>query len=368
MTYLVDTTNLKKKFCTHSDSQLKYEQGTKQPHEVCSRCGRKRKAIVTDQNKIQYTLPASKRSNFKTFLEHFQEMQESPNWLSIRHDGWDLPGREEPHDWCGSFYTKGCRNVEKHSHIPEAKGKIFIKRRPRFCYRSRCERCQLKWMYRESNKAAKRLEKFEKKSKKKLKHIVVSPPWWEQSRPIKELRKKARSILEELRADGGTIIVHPYKTEKGSKMLYPALHFHVVGSGWLVGSRELYKKNGWIVINLGPVNSAFATVLYQLSHAGIKKGAHTLTWFGGLSYSELKVEKEPKTDVCPACNSELEEIYYYGLDKPPPPDVKMEMFVDPEGWKPVKTKLESESTKLDRYEFVQNRELYYANKGIVLGL
>lgn len=361
--YQLATPKIKQKYCIH-DYHLKYQQGTKAPFSVCIKCGNKRKVIFAEHGGIKFTLPASKRSNFKTFLEHFEEMQESPNWFSIKQDGWDLPGREEPHDWCGSYYTLGCPKVEKHSHLPEAKGKIFIKRRQRFCYRARCERCKLKWMYREADKSAKRLEKYEKKSKKKLKHIVVSPPWWEQSRPVKELRKKARLILEELRADGGNIIIHPYKTEKRSKMLYHALHFHVVGSGWLEGSRELYKKNGWIVVNLGPVDSAFATVLYQLSHAGIKKGAHTLTWFGDLSYSELKMEYEEKKEVCPACQAELVELKYFYVGKPPPPDARISMYVDPEGWSVVERKPKSELTGQERYQYALERELYDANKGI----
>lgn len=365
MSYLVDTTNLKKKFCIH-DYHLRYKQGSNDPYSVCIRCGDKRRAVVTEHNEIRYTFP-SKRSVFKSFLEHFDEMQESPNWLSIRHDSWDLPGRNEPHHWCASWYSKGCLEVEKHSHHPQAKGKGFLKRRQRFCYRASCERCQLKWMYREANTAAKKLEKYEKKMRKKAKHIVVRVPWWEQSRPIKELRRKAYSILKELKSVGGLLIPHPYKTEKSSKMLYPSLHFHGIGFGWLEGSSELYNKNGWQVFSLGPRDSIFATVVYQLSHAGIRKGRQTLTWFGNLSYyaySKLNIEKEPKIEeLCPACQSKIRVIYYRGQDTPPP-DVRMEMFVDPAGWYYLEPIGKTGVTKIERYEYARNQELYFANKGI----
>jgi len=40
------------------------------------------------------------------------------------------------------------------------------------------------------------------------------------------------------------------------------------------------------------------------------------------------------------------------------------MFVEPEGWEPVKTKEKSECTKIERFEYALERELYYANKGV----
>jgi hypothetical protein len=41
------------------------------------------------------------------------------------------------------------------------------------------------------------------------------------------------------------------------------------------------------------------------------------------------------------------------------------MFVDPGGWEPVRTRI-GELSKIERYEYVQNRELYEANKGMPL--
>jgi len=363
MSYFVNTPTIKKKFCAH-DYRLKYQQGTNKPFSVCIRCDDRRKAILTEHDGIKFTLPASKRGTFKTFLEHFEEMQQAPNWNTITFKGWGLPGREEKTTLCESYYTLGCQNLEGHKGHPQANGKIFIKRKKRFCYRARCERCKLKWMYREADHASKRLEKYEKIHKKKAKHIVVSPPSWVLSQPLEMLRKTAIKILKEVKADGGIVIIHPFKTDPKTGYLYDAPHFHVVGFGWLEGLAEAYKKNGWKVIPMKPRDSTFATVVYLLSHAGIRKGKHTLVWFGKLSYSELKVDYEPEKQVCPACGEELVELTFFYAGKPPPPDVELEMFVEPEGWEPVKTKEKSECTKIERFEYALERELYYANKGV----
>jgi len=365
MSHLVDTTNLKKKFCVH-DYHLKYKQGTNKPYSVCIKCRNFRNVVFAEHNGIKFTLPASKRSAFKTFLEHFEEMQQAPNWSTINYKGWEQPGREEPTELCESWYTLGCPNLEGHRHHRLAKGKYFITRKQRFCYRARCSRCKLKWMYREADAAARRLEKYEKLSKKKAKHIVVSPPGWVLSQPLEKLRNIAIKILKEVRADGGIVIIHPFRTDHKTGYLYDSPHFHVVGFGWLEGLAEAYKKNGWKVIPMKPRDSTFATIVYLLSHAGIKKGKHTLVWFGKLSYSELKIEHEREKEVCPVCGQELAEMIFFYKGKPPPPNVKMSMFVDPEGWSLAKSKNHSEWTETERYQFVVERELYYANKGIAL--
>lgn len=367
MSYLVDTTNLKKRFCIH-DYHTKYQHGTKDPFSVCLKCGNKRKVIFTEHGGIKFTLPASKRSVFKTFLENFEEMQQAPNWSTITYKGYELPGRDEPREFCESWYTMGCTNLEGHKNNPQARGKYFMSRKQRFCYRPACSRCKLKWMYREADHATKRLEKYEKLSKKKAKHIVVSPPPWILSQPIEKLRKQAIKILKEVKTDGGIIIIHPFRTNHQTGFLYDSLHFHVIGFGWVEGLAEAYKKNGWKVIPKGTRDSTFATVVYQLSHAGIKKGKHTLVWFGKLSYSELKIESEEKKEVCPACQAELVELNYFYVGKPPPPDARISMFVDPEGWSVVERKTKSELTRRERYEYALERELYDANKGVALAL
>jgi len=264
-------------------------------------------------------------------------MHESANWFSVEYDGWHLPGTKEKKEDCGKWLTKGCLNVDAHSKS-EYKGKVFVKTFQKSCYRADCENCTKKWMARQSNKATRRIEKFEKLSSKHVKHIIISVPRWFHYTPKKELAKQAYKILKTLSCIGGAIIFHSFRFRKKEKEWYYSPHFHVLGFGWIENVAENYQKNGWIVKNKGTRDSTFATFFYLLSHAGIKKHNHTLVWFGDLSYGKLKVEKDPENNRCPLCNDKLVLVFHYGLyGWIPPPETEIEMIVDPEGWRIVKS-------------------------------
>ena len=277
--------------------------------------------------KLHVMYPASKRS------EIFELMHESQNWLDVEYDGWKLPATKDAKDDCGRWLTKGCLNVPGHSHT-EFKGKVFIKTFQKSCYRAACQTCYKKWMAREANKATRRVEKYEKLSGEPAKHIIVSPPSWVHKLPIRDLRRESYRIIKKVGAHGSTSIFHPFRFDKKAMRWYYSPHFHVIGFGWLANTKELYNQNGWIVKNKGVRDSTFATFWYQLSHAGVKHGYHTLTWFGSLSYSKLKVESEPNTDLCPLCFAKLRPVFHYGLfGWTPPPEIYGEFFVDAEGWR-----------------------------------
>jgi len=278
---------------------------------------------------LQQTYPASKRSDF------FEQMHESTNWYTVQENGWHLPATKDTRDDCGKWFTKGCLNVGAH-HNTEFSGKVFIKSFQKSCYRADCEICYRKWMARESNKATRRIEKYEKQSGNPAKHIIVSPPLWKHYLPIKDLRKEAYKILKDIGSVGGSLIFHPFRYDKNSKRWYYSPHFHIIGFGWLVGTAETYQKSGWVVKNKGVRDSTFATFYYQLSHAGVRRGNHTVTWFGDLSYSKLKVEQEPNLNECPLCQAKLRLVFHYGLfGWLPPPEIEGEFYVDPEGWRIV---------------------------------
>jgi len=278
---------------------------------------------------LQITYPASKRS------EIFERMDEAQNWLDIKQDGWHLPAVDLPKNDCGKWQTKGCLNVSAHKGT-EFEGKVFIKTFQKSCYRASCQTCFRKWMARESNKATRRVEKYEKLSKQPAKHIVISVPSWKHYTELRELRKQAYKILKSVNCKGGTLIYHPFRYDKKTKQWYFSPHFHVIGFGWISNVEEIYNEHGWIVKNKGTRDSVFATFYYQLSHAGIKKGYHTLTWFGDLSYSKLKVEEEENSDVCPLCKAKLRPVFFYGLfGWEPPPETEVEVWVEPEGWRIV---------------------------------
>jgi len=73
-----------------------------------------------------------------------------------------------------------------------------------------------------------------------------------------------------------------------------------------------YGKFGWLVKDMDERRSVFQTFCYLLSHCGIKKKVHTVSWLDGLSYSKLKVEKEPKITCCPVCGDDFVPIYMMG--------------------------------------------------------
>jgi len=308
----------------------------------------------------QQTYPASKRS------EIFEQMHEASNWYTTEHDGWHLPATEEAHDWCGHWSTMGCLNVKAHDNT-EAHGKGFVKTFQRSCYRAVCEKCFKKWMARESNKATRRIEKYEKLSGKNAKHIIISVPTWLYHKSKKELAKESYKILKDVGCVGGTSIFHPFRFNKDLRLWYYSPHFHVLGFGWIEKTTENYNKNGWVVKNKGFRDSTFATFYYQLSHAGIKKHNHTLVWFGDLSYSKLKVEKEDiGRNICPYCHAKLREVEPYGLFYCKPPDLEIELLVDLEGWRYVELEYpkHTEKTPKEYLEYRLNRQLYIANSGL----
>jgi len=91
-----------------------------------------------------------------------------------------------------------------------------------------------------------------------------------------------------------------------------------------------------------------------------------LVWFGDLSYSKLKVEKEEiEANICPYCKAKLRQVESYGLFYCKPPDVEIELLVDLIGWRYVEPKrFTSELNNEEMREFAIKQELYYANKGI----
>ena len=104
--------------------------------------------------------------------------------------------------------------------------------------------------------------------------------------------------------------------------------------GWVTKTDELFQKNGWLVKNIGIRENPVGTISYLLSHAGIKKRRHTVTWFGDLSYSKLKIEKLEFKTKCPECDGDFQRLLCFkdGLVVEPPP-IPFEFSDNHEGWK-----------------------------------
>jgi len=278
--------------------------------------------------------PVSKRSRTKQLIATIS----TSNWASVGENGWDLPSTVEPHFWCGQWSWEGCLNVAKHGSPKQFTldgnhaGKIWVRHYQKCCYRASCKVCFEKWINREANAITRRLERGLKQVHRKYAvHIVVSPPSWDYGLDHKAMRKRAYKCLKAVGVEAGCTIFHPFRYNQGSNLWYWSPHFHIMGVGWIEGVGELYKKQGWIVKNLGIRKSSgemFATVQYELSHAGIKQGLKTVTWFGKFTYSKLSKEKLEVKHLCPICKAQLVPIkFLFALDRPPP-EKEFEMFAD----------------------------------------
>ena len=261
------------------------------------------------QIQLNETYPALKRS--KNNLIHVGLNQEI-----IEFDGWHLPGQKEKRSDCGKWSFMGCMNTELHPN-----GKIFLKPFQKSCFRADCELCCFKWAYRSASKATKRMETYEKQSKKIAKHIIISLPVWDHYLPKKEMAKKVYAVLRDVNAKSGLVIYHPFRYDKSRNVWYYFPHYHCIGFDWIENVVETYNKSGYVIKNLGKRKSLFGTIHYQLSHCGIKKHNHSLVYFGDCSYSKLKVEEEEENDrKCPFCQEDLQELDYYsdsGLEPDP---------------------------------------------------
>jgi len=355
MSYLVNTTHLKKRFCNH-DYKIIFPHGTNKATKVCRKCNKSFPLKLKSQKIIQYFPPAFEQNE----INADDKYRFLTNYKSFEHNGFTIPGLKEKHDWCGIWNAKGCVHTEDHN-TPEHNGKIFLRQFKKGCFRASCEECWKRWQARQSNRATRRIEKYEKVSGKQPIHIILSIPLHDYSLSLKGMRNKARKILQEVGCVGGAIIFHPVRIK--NLRVYWSPHFHIVGFGILKCKiSQAYRKYHWPIIDKGFRKSVFGTFHYNLDHCGIKKGVQCMVWFGELSYSKLKLEKEPDHSVCPACGRKLVEIYHNGRDPPVPPDESYDGFVDSEGWCVVKTNEYSEPT----YEYAPTRDLNELLKGLTL--
>ena len=285
------------------------------------------------QTLTQYQLPASKQSKVEQYIE---EHKFFTNWVNVEHDGWRLPATQEPHYWCGIWKSEGCLNREGHEKLGKGR-RVYLKQYQRSCYRGSCRTCYRKWIAREANKATRRIEAYANLSKQKPIHVLLSVPEYQYHNSVKDLRENMRLIINKINLTGTMVIFHPFRFDNKIRKFYYAPHFHLVGFGYMQGIVQAFSKYGWFIKFLGVRESVFQTVSYLMSHSGIKKGNHTVTWLGRLSYSKLRLEKEPPLTHCPVCGQKFVVIYHDGIHPVVPPDKMYEGLVDGEDWYLVET-------------------------------
>jgi len=273
---------------------------------------------------FQTTYPAFPRSSFA-------EWYETTNKNQVEWDGWHMTGYDDPLDSCGKWSWRGCLDHHKHEN-----GKIEAQSYQMKCIRSKCKKCYGSWIARETSKAYKRIKKFDIwfAGRDKIKHVIVSVPRWEQGKPLEELRKDMRKLCKRAGLRGGLDVVHPFRCKDGKWFFSP--HFHVMAYGWVKGTENIFKDKGWIIKNKGIRKSIKGTISYILSHAGIKKRRHTLTWWGELSYSKLTLQKEDQEEYkhrCTQCEAVYRPLICFkeGYRREPPP-TDLIFSDDPYGW------------------------------------
>ena len=270
---------------------------------------------------------------------------------------WKIPSNGASYDLCGHIWWdegKGCLNVKGHEN-----GKVYIRFVSATCFRAECPVCYQKWAAREAGNIE---DKFKRLSRNNAEapvpglsrpiHVVISVPEKDAHLlhdDFKKLRARAYKIAKRVGVKGGCAIFHPFANDKmheetAQKILidestadfdlksikeyydkmnksvnfwYIRPHFHLICYGWIDEDavKSIYEETGYIVKNLGVRDSVRNTAHYQLSHAGIKKGVQTVTWFGALSnrnYHKLDPlpKFKPRKPKCPDCGHALQPVRY----------------------------------------------------------
>ena len=233
---------------------------------------------------------------------------------------WHLPGHGEAYDDCGDWRARGCENVGGHpAGLDRVAGGIVVEFYKRRCMRKECPICYEAWAGKEAQRIDHRLRSFKLDRFRKVIHLIASVPIEDYSLSFTDLRRKAYKIVKKARFIGGCCIFHPFRLREDRWYFSP--HFHFLGFGWIMGTKNLFEESRWIVKNVGVRKSVLGTALYQLSHAGVsEKGYHVVTWFGSLSYNKLAVDPLPQeVHVCPICGHEFVKMFmgqFTGLDPP----------------------------------------------------
>ena len=289
---------------------------------------------------IEITIKKSKPSEItikKTpdYVEYWNRIHQNTNWNEANYDLkhgkklsrliFKMVGTGESKEYCGMFVTEGCANYNEHPNEM-----AYGQRRRLACKRAECPVCWDSWLIREASRVTERIEKFRMLSERngfrscKPIHVIVSPPKWKWNVTWTELKKEFRKMVKRAGIVGGVSMFHAMRLKDKTWKYMP--HFHVIGYGWVINTKKISSKDGWVIKNKGIRKSStevYSTVAYLLSHTSIAKGVHSVTWFGDVSYRskyalELKRDVvESDSDKCPYCSQYLVLFEIRGLDRPP---------------------------------------------------
>lgn len=286
-----------------------------------------KKNILDDTDKL-------KRSATRFVLD---DVVKSGVWKGFTWDSYTLPGQGSSLKSCHKWFNKGCLNRHLHE-----RGDVFVASILKQCARSGCPLCFESWMNREANAMTRRITKMMEISKRKVSHVTVVFPPSMHNYPAKKLSRILRPYLKKVGIIGGSKVLHPFRFDKENKWMpkiFP--HYHLICFGWIENTAEIYEKTGIIINKISTLyneTDVFRTVKYQLTHCGVKEKTHSVTYFGNISYSKLRVEKEEiELFLCPECSLEIDFINisseYRG--EPPPFGIGFTGFTQWNGFVPI---------------------------------
>lgn len=250
------------------------------------------------------------------------------SWDEVKDNAvsdWYLPGQGEKYPTCGTVRYLGCLDIEHHMHTidPSQRGKAYIKKVKHNCGRAQCPECSKKWMVESTKNIEHRIVEGKPTRHRKPIHVTISPPvseWprFQDKEGFPKLRRKVTRLAKKAGLVGFMMIPHPYRQNDKTKLWRFSPHFHIIGYGWIVNTKRIYDNTGWIVKNHRIRKDVGATAYYQLSHAGVKEGYHTISWCGRLAWNKVKIPKLRKErQLCPLCGAPIVKVVYSGRGSHP---------------------------------------------------
>jgi len=197
------------------------------------------------------------------------------------------------------------------------------------CMLRTCPHCWRKWAAKEARAAGLRMFGgvsmiAPRRTGRRIVHAVIS---FATTGELRTDRRQAMKLLKAHGISGGLIIYHPYRQDDDGKYIpQEHIHFHAIGlarGSIPPGASSQY----FFKVILDAQNKDYrgfqsltglkACIFYLLTHCGIQRGHHAVTWFGELSYNALSNEKlfvaipEIKAELekeyprrCPSCGSD----------------------------------------------------------------
>ncbi|MFZ1990786.1 MAG: hypothetical protein WAW96_13575 [Alphaproteobacteria bacterium] len=134
---------------------------------------------------------------------------------------------------------------------------------------------------------------------------------------FKKARAQAIQTLKAMGAEGGAVVLHPWRHRAvdGCTKWYAGLHVHAIVYGRVDADK---RPAGTFVRTTRPAQkSVRGTFAYLLDHGGYYYKGHAVSWFGTLSYNAglgvKPLEDEPMR--CDRCGAVLEQFGEYAMSK-----------------------------------------------------